>query len=698
MARGRRRALFRRGTAAVTAVVVLSGSTWALYSLRRLDDPQPSSALTELGEITRIPVGSGPQMIAATDDAAWTLAGPLGPGNRGQTLYRVDRVSGDVRSIDLGGGAMGLGSDESRAWAVVCDRSGLDQAENGCDETSLVELDAEGHLLSRRSIGESFSPSQVVAAGEYVAVQSGDGLLVFGPESSGQPVGCCRGVIAGGFGSIWSLGENAISRVDPRSGAITHIPDVEPCGRYGAIDADDSAVWVAGCDGQVWRIDPSTNTASEPIDGGFGNRVEAGYGSVWLVGRTDSNDIEIRRIDPKTRAVGPTRKIEGGRPAGALIKGICPIGRCGDPARPALGGGTLWLSNLSRSELIRIDLRSKDEASPLRPAVEHYDMGGRPIRPIAVGYGAAWFIVQDGPGAGELVLTRVDNASGDVTRVEAAGEAEYIAVGAGSIWTATCSGRTISGCPDPGLLRIDPQTLEAVATLELPGSPMALAFGGGSLWVAVHADKPSILRVDPATNQVVDTTSDDLCCHDIAYGEGALWGIAQGRPHDRELARIDPATGEITYPAESLRARFRYGGGSVVAGEGGIWVEASSTLVRVDPDSGLITHTLEDAVRSLFVASEGAVWLTRLTENQSCVELVRVDPDQVEPEVVRAIPLVGEWHPMDFPTLGPSMATGAGEGAVWITIDATWEVIRVDLARLDEGPATDPACTASPSN
>jgi hypothetical protein len=337
---------------------------------------------------------------------------------------------------------------------------------------------------------------------------------------------------------------------------------------------------------------------------------------------------------------------------------------------------------------------TKTEVAPSgerRSAIEHYDMGGRPVRPIAVAYGAAWFIVQDG-GAGNLSLARIDNSTGDVERVSAAGEPEYIAVGSGSIWTATCSGRTISGCPDPQLFRIDPQTLEAVATLELPGSPMALAFGGGSAWVAVHTDKPSILRIDPTANQIVATISDQLCCHDISYGEGALWGIAQGRPHDGELARIDPARDTITYPAESFRERFRYGGSVVAAGEGAVWVGASGKLVRVDPVTGRITDVLENAASSLFVAAEGGVWGARLTADQACVLLVRVDPDQVEPRVVRSIPLVGEWHPMDFVSLGPSMATGAGEDAVWIAIDATWEVVRVDLDGIGDGPVTDPAC------
>jgi hypothetical protein len=140
---------------------------------------------------------------------------------------------------------------------------------------------------------------------------------------------------------------------------------------------------------------------------------------------------------------------------------------------------------------------------------------------MAVGYGAAWVIVQK-YGAGQLALVRVDASTLDALDVAAAGQSEAVALGAGSVWAANCA-RPVADddCDLAEVVRIDPATLETQATLTVPGRNLGeIAFGQGSVWVSTYVKRVwTLFRIDPQTGRVI--ASSKGCCSDLSAGEAS---------------------------------------------------------------------------------------------------------------------------------------------------------------------------------
>jgi hypothetical protein len=350
----------------------------------------------------------------------------------------------------------------------------------------------------------------------------------------------------------------------------------------------------------------------------------------------------------------------------------------------------------SATVLVRALDTDRPAASP-PPVIRESFVGGRPIRPIAVGFGAAWVIVQDDE-TGKLGLARIDDASGEVVRVASAEEAGYVTVGAGSVWTATCTDPSVGGCGASRVLRIDPESLESIATIEVVDFVSDITFGADSVWLAAHRDGESlVVRIDPETNAIRSRISGQFCCRALGYGEGRLWGVASQPPHDRELAIIDPETEAVSYPGLH-DDRLKYGVSLVVAGEGAAWVETAGpgregTIGRIDPGTGAVTNVAQDVGLGWFRAAEGAVWIARSPISGPCVELVRLDPVNAAETVAARVRMGQSRSARTFGPGGSIYSVAAGAGAVWLAIDHTWQVVRIDVPSLGQEAAADPGCT-----
>ena len=77
-----------------------------------------------------------------------------------------------------------------------------------------------------------------------------------------------------------------------------------------------------------------------------------------------------------------------------------------------------------------------------------------------------------------------------------------------------------------------------VQTGEAPG----LAVGLGSVWVAT-AENNAVIRIDENTNQVLATIDVGGWVDDVAVGAGAVWAVL---PEDGSVVRIDPATNKVS--------------------------------------------------------------------------------------------------------------------------------------------------------
>ena len=164
---------------------------------------------------------------------------------------------------------------------------------------------------------------------------------------------------------------------------------------------------------------------------------------------------------------------------------------------------------------------------------------------------------------------RLDPESGEVTAtMELEERPGSVAASADAVWVTN---------PDVGTVtRIDPNEQEVRDTIQVGENPTGIAVGVDAVWV-VDSGGPSVSRISPDTNQVVDTIEVGNGPADIAVGEGSVWVTNR---FDGTISRIDPDGGEVvkTIPV-GLDPR------GIAVGFGSVWVglAGSNTVVRIDP-------------------------------------------------------------------------------------------------------------------
>ena len=273
------------------------------------------------------------------------------------------------------------------------------------------------------------------------------------------------------------------------------------------------------------------------------------------------------------------------------------------------------------------------------------------------------------------------------------------------------NGGWVADARDGEVVKIDPVTGEAVATVDVSDSPQALALGTGSVWVGdpvagqlfeidkdteaivgdpIDVGDPSatmsisigtegvwvvsggelrMVDLDTIEVTVIDTAPDPL---DVAANLGTVW-VLDG---EQGLLRLDPVTGA------SLGDPIPIGGvtGDVYAGAEGIWVadRQDDTLVSVDPDTG---QTLVIArVRGTYLDvgfDSSAVWVLSRASG-STGYLTPIDLTTGDP-LTEPIRLDGD--PVD-------VANGAG--AVWVALRGDQALARIDPADVLAGETATP--------
>jgi streptogramin lyase len=274
-------------------------------------------------------------------------------------------------------------------------------------------------------------------------------------------------------------------------------------------------------------------------------------------------------------------------PETSAIVAAVPVGI--RPGPMVAGAGSVWVGNLDDRNLTRVD------PAELSPAAT-VSLDDRTPTGLAFGAGAVW--VAHGL-SGELtrVEPQFDQAAEriSVTPRPFTSPNGSVAVGAGSVWA-------VYG--DSTLARIEPASMRPSGSALAGGSPAAVVFGSGAVWVA-NSGGATVERFHPETFEqgAIRAISVGRRPSGLAYGQGAVWVANRG---DDTLTRIDPGTGA------TLTMRVGDEPVAVAVGAGSVWVAnaGDGTVTRFDPEAGEIDETIDvgNAPAGIAVA-DGAVWV-----------------------------------------------------------------------------------------
>lgn len=208
--------------------------------------------------------------------------------------------------------------------------------------------------------------------------------------------------------------------------------------------------------------------------------------------------------------------------------------------------------------------------------------GGTIFRGVVANAKTLWVLGQSG-------VSRVDPATGKVTKIPIPGGARNMAFGGGSGFVSgTAADQT-------GVYQIDlsdPPTVEGFSPLPAPtrlgdntSKPAPMVTAGGSVWLPAY---DGVWRLDETNFQHPQRTRMPIGGHfSIAAGAGAVWVVTDAG----DIDRIDPQTGAVTARAVQLR------GGrlarEVAFAQGALWILSVTTtaalVTEVNPGNG---HTI----------------------------------------------------------------------------------------------------------
>jgi streptogramin lyase len=284
----------------------------------------------------------------------------------------------------------------------------------------------------------------------------------------------------------------------------------------------------------------------------------------------------------------------------ATFSSICPANAYGG-IWLAADDSAAWVYNASTGIVTRIDPATNTVAATITVHTPCDQCGGN----IAIGDGAVW--VDEGM---DNTVTRIDPRTNKVVAtINANGPSNnptWLAVTPGAVWVGDYYGGEVS--------RIDPQTNKLAAAPALSNEPGALSmsYGAGSLWLCNYHRTPGLLRLDPASLQAqaqIDVSqSQGFGCVIATAGDNAIWVQAKGHEgYPVVLERIDPATNRVTCAATAPGS----GDASLAANAQGVWYfETQLGLFRLDPQTckAVSQFAMIDGAGGLGLGA-GSIWV-----------------------------------------------------------------------------------------
>ena len=281
-------------------------------------------------------------------------------------------------------------------------------------------------------------------------------VVEFAPDQIMAKIPAGSGQIALGEGALWVLGEKAVSRLDLDTNQVVATMPVDEFVQALAIGY--GAVWAAGLDGTVTRIDPLTNQASGtiPVAPSSGlNGIAAGAGTVWV---SNSEQGMVYRIDPNINQVIATIQVE---PWSSQI---------------ATTEDAVWVTNPITPILTKIDPGTNEVSAAVRLDCS--------TRELAVDATAVWVACDSVP-----ALLRVDPLTNQiVARIAVGNHPQGVAISSRGIWVASITDNTLT--------LIAPGTNQVTAVYRVGQSPGDVVAVQDEVWVALSGED-AVWRIKP---------------------------------------------------------------------------------------------------------------------------------------------------------------------------------------------------------
>jgi YVTN family beta-propeller protein len=310
-----------------------------------------------------------------------------------------------------------------------------------------------------------------------------------------------------GGGGLSAVSPNSVGVVDPASNKlVAEVPvGIDP----ESVAVGKGAVWVANVEDEtVSRIDPESRERGRTIDvGDYPSDVVVGSGTVWVaLGAL----AELARINPE--------QDEAASPIPALGQGV----PCGAPrASLAVGGGAVWFA-CEAADLGRIDTRTGAAAqvgleaglltSPSSVLPQFSD--------IVFGLESLWIVNRAANSVIEVDASTIQRLR-DITVGQSP---TAVAVGPDALWVANFDDDTVTRITVPGR----GQTVET-DDFEVGDGPVDVAVGEGAVWVVSRLDR-KLSRLDGETGDVKATVDLGNEPQRVAAGEGAIWVTVRAAP------------------------------------------------------------------------------------------------------------------------------------------------------------------------
>jgi virginiamycin B lyase len=263
----------------------------------------------------------------------------------------------------------------------------------------------------------------------------------------------------------------------------------------------------------------------------------------------------------------------------------------GSPDWVAVSEDAIWISNIARDNITRIDPRTNT-------VVANVAVGREPCSGLGLGFGSVWV-----PCCGDARVDRVDVATNKVVASIAATVASSegaIAVGPSGVWLPADKQGTV--------VHIDPATNTIVGSVKTAPGSFAATAGDNAIWVT-STEHDLLSRIDPTIRQVTAQIAVGSRPHFLAVGEGAVWTLNQG---DGTVSRVDPATNNVI---ATIEAEIPGTGGDIAAGEGFIWLTSLSEtptgkpLTKIDPATNKVVVQFVGRGGDALRVGNGAIWM-----------------------------------------------------------------------------------------